>query len=170
MPSIDRPFIAAAAMLAAVVSVTGCANTPISLAPVGPAPTAQVQSTASEGALVVYSATEDYTQGNGPRYFPHSGYTIVSADGKTRQYVPNHLNRLDEQPKRVRLAAGTYTVIARSQWHGQVSVPVVVAPRRVTEVHLDGNSSSHFAAADETSVVRLPNGRVVGWRGEAQRQ
>src|SRR4029450_7099253 len=66
----------------------------------------------SQGSLVVYSATDPFDDRPAPCY-PHSSYTIYTADGKRFKNVENHISRSDEIPERVSLPAGSYIVEAR---------------------------------------------------------
>lgn len=149
---------------AVVVSlVAGCSTTPLVLAPVGPAPPG-TGATAGDGHLVVYTATETHRFGDGVSYYPHTGYHIYTPDGKLWKYVRNHSGSTDQSPAIVTLPRGKYSLLAEAENCGRVTVPVVIEPRRTTEVHLETWGRSKSPVADEASVVRLPNGYVVGWR------
>jgi hypothetical protein len=90
----------------------------------------------AEGYLMVYSATDEVSDGDLP-FNPHSSYLIYTPDGKLFKSVENHISRSDEIPDIVRLPAGPYTVEARSANNGYVRVRVVIKPSRQTVVDLD---------------------------------
>ena len=90
----------------------------------------------AEGYLLVYSATDEVSDGDLP-FNPHSSYLIYTADGKLFKSVENHMSRSDEMPDIVRLPAGSYIVEARSANNGYVRVRVVIKPRRQTVLDLD---------------------------------
>jgi hypothetical protein len=92
-----------------------------------------------DGYLVVYSATDEVSDGDSA-FNPHSSYVIYTIDGKVLRNVENHISRTDELPELVKLAAGSYTLEARSANHGYVRVPVVIKPGRQTILDLDSRS------------------------------
>ena len=92
-----------------------------------------------DGYLVVYSATDEVSDGDSA-FNPHSSYVIYTSDGKFFRNVENHISRTDELPELVKLAAGSYTLEARSANDGYVRVPVVIKPGRQTIVDLDSRS------------------------------
>ena len=77
------------------------------------------------GALEVYSATDEFNDG-GTLYYAHGAYAIYTLDGELFKNVENHISRSDELPETVSLPAGSYTVMARSERDGYVSVPVMI--------------------------------------------
>ncbi len=75
---------------------------------------------------------------------------------------------MDEAPALVFLPAGPYKILARDDDYGRVIVPVFIEPWRTTKVYLEScavDSSEHF---NPTNSVRLPDGRIVGWRATEQ--
>jgi hypothetical protein len=90
----------------------------------------------AEGYLMVYSATDEVSDGELP-FNPHSSYLIYTPDGKLFKSVENHMSRSDEIPDIVRLPAGSYIVDARSANNGYVRVRVVIKPSRQTVLDLD---------------------------------
>ena len=90
----------------------------------------------AEGYLMVYSATDEVSDGDLP-FNPHSSYLIYAPDGKLFKSVENHMSRSDEIPDIVRLPAGSYIVEARSANNGYVRVRVVIKPSRQTVLDLD---------------------------------
>jgi hypothetical protein len=136
---------------------------PMALQPVGPAP---FERTApyGKGQLIVYSAWDPVFN----RYnVNHTPYTVAANDGKFVERIKNHLGPLDDDPTRVPLAAGSYTVTAQSQDYGMVVVPVAIETGRTTVLYLDGWTQPHPSAADKTKLVRLPDGQFVGWAASA---
>jgi hypothetical protein len=101
----------------------------------------------AEGYLLVYSATDEFSDGD-LVFNAHSSYLIDTADGKSFKSVENHMSRSDEIPERVSLPAGSYIVEARSANNGYVRVRVVIKPSRLTLLDLDSRdkeSSSGIA-------------------------
>ena len=90
----------------------------------------------AEGYLMVYSATDEVSDGELP-FNPHSSYLIYAPDGKLFKSVENHMSRSDEIPDIVRLPAGSYIVEVRSANNGYVRVRVVIKPSRQTVLDLD---------------------------------
>ena len=95
----------------------------------------------AEGYLLVYSATDEVSDGDLP-FNPHSSYLIYTPDGKLFKSVENHMSRSDEIPDIVRLPAGSYIVEARSANNGYVRVRVVIKPSRQTVLDLDDESKT----------------------------
>jgi len=90
----------------------------------------------AEGYLLVYSATDEFTDGD-LVFNAHSSYSIHTSDGKLFRSVENHLSRSDEIPERVSLPAGSYIVEARSANNGYVRLRVVIKPGQRTILALD---------------------------------
>ena len=95
----------------------------------------------AEGYLLVYSATDEVSDGDLP-FNPHSSYLIYTTNGKLFKSVENHMSRSDEIPDIVRLPAGSYIVEARSTNNGYVRVRVVIKPSRQTVLNLDDESKT----------------------------
>ena len=101
----------------------------------------------AEGYLLVYSATDEVSDGDLP-FNPHSSYLIYTPNGELFKSVENHMSRSDEIPDMVKLPAGSYIVEARSADNGYVRVRVVIKPSRQTVLELDSTdkeSSSGIA-------------------------
>ena len=101
----------------------------------------------AEGYLLVYSATDEFSDGD-LVFNAHSSYLIYTSDGKLFKSVENHMSRSDEIPERVSLPAGSYIVEARSANNGYVRVRGVIKPSRLTLLDLDSRdkeSSSGIA-------------------------
>ena len=90
----------------------------------------------AEGYLLVYSATDEFNDGD-LVFNAHSSYVIYTVDGRLFKNVENHMSRSDEIPERVSLPVGSYVIEARSANDGYVRVPVVIKPNRRTLVDLD---------------------------------
>jgi hypothetical protein len=82
-----------------------------------------------QGYLLVYSATDRFDDG-GTFYYPHSSYSIYTAEGKFFKNVENHISRSDEIPTLVTLPAGSYTILVRSENRGYIHLPIVITPGR----------------------------------------
>jgi len=159
-------------LLAQIGLISGCAGDghPLVLDPVGPRPLQPVVVN-SNGSLVVYSAFDVLADFNSvdPERRRHTDYRILSEDGRLLQKVNNDTRTILEGPVAVALPAGNYRVVARAQGYKLVTVPVVIAANRVTTVHLEGGDSwPNKAAFNGTNAVRLPDGRIVGWRAVAE--
>ena len=101
----------------------------------------------AEGYLLVYSATDEFSDGD-LVFNAHSSYLIYTPDGKLFKNVENHMSRSDEIPECVSLPAGSYSVEARSANNGYFRVRVVIKPSRLTLLDLDSTdkeSSSGIA-------------------------
>jgi hypothetical protein len=101
----------------------------------------------AEGYLLVYSATDEFSDGD-LVFNAHSSYSVYTPDGKSIKSVENHMSRSDEIPERVSLPAGSYIVEARSANKGYVRVRVMIKPSRLTLLDLDSTdkeSSSGIA-------------------------
>jgi hypothetical protein len=102
----------------------------------------------AEGYLLVYSATDEVSDGDLP-FNPHSSYLIYKPDGKLFKSVENHMSRSDEIPDTVKLPAGSYIVEARSANNGYVRVRVVIKPSRQTVLDLDDESKTFSGSVAE---------------------
>src|ERR1051325_4606775 len=154
--------------LAACALFSGCASEErdVALDPVGPLPVPAARGIAN-GSLVVFSAYDvhGHFSSTDTRRRRHTDYKILSEDGKHLQTVHNDSGTLLEGPIPVSLPPGAYRIVARANGYGVVTLPVVLEANRVTEVHLEGGGSwGNRTTLKETEPVRLPDGRVVGWR------
>jgi hypothetical protein len=105
----------------------------------------------AEGYLLVYSATDEVSDGDLP-FNPHSSYLIYILDGKLFQSVENHMSRSDEIPDVVRLPAGSYIVDARAIHNGYVRVRVVIKPSHQTVLNLDDESKTFSGSVVEKNL------------------
>lgn len=154
--------------------LTGCVSSgpDLVLAPVGPPPPtnsstgSMTSADSSRGSLVVYSACEVHPDFNAtdPTRRRYTDYQIVDEQGQVREVVHNNSSMLWEGPVEIPLPAGRYRIVARAMSYGRVTIPVVIVPRKLTQVHLNGGDSwpgvSHLK---DVPLVRLPNGQAVGW-------
>jgi hypothetical protein len=88
------------------------------------------------GSLVVYSATDEFNDGE-IRYYADSSYTIYTMDGKFVETVANHISPGDEVPEVVTLLAGAYVIEARSEERGYGRRAIRVRPQRTTVLDLE---------------------------------
>jgi hypothetical protein len=148
--------------LGAAVLVASCASAPTKIVheTVGPSPT--VVNEEHNGFLKVYSATASMVDDDGPSLLKYTNYRIDAADGTIFREVAND----DQEPTRVILPKGTYTVVARSDTSGMVSVPVAIETGKTTVLHLEREKDWKEAPAgiDSADLVRLPNGQPIGFR------
>ena len=90
----------------------------------------------AEGYLLVYSATDEVSDGDVP-FNAHSSYLIYTPNRKLFKSVENHMSRSDEIPEVVRLPVGFYVIEARSERDGYVRVRIVIKAGRQTVLDLD---------------------------------
>jgi hypothetical protein len=88
------------------------------------------------GSLVVYSATDEFNDGD-VLYYAHGSYAIYTVDGRFVETVANHISSSDQVPERVMLPAGSYVIEARSEDKGYVRRAVMVHPQRITVLNLE---------------------------------
>lgn len=136
---------------------------------VGPDPTLPqiAGGTSTNGCLVVYSAyrrNADFN--NRDPYHPESSdYQIFSNTEVFLRRIHNNSGSSLQSVVPVTLPAGQYTVKARANAYGYVSVPVVILPYQTTILHLEGDGNwPNPSAFNQTNAVRLPDGLVVGWK------
>jgi hypothetical protein len=148
--------------VATAVLVASCASAPPTIVheTIGPGPT--IVNEEHNGFLKVYSATESMADDDGFSLLRYTNYQIDAADGTFFKEVPND----DQEPTRVILPKGTYTVVAQSDTSGKVSVPVAIETGKTTVLHLEREKDWKDVAAGIRSadLVRLPNGQPIGFR------
>ncbi len=135
-----------AAAIAAIIG--GCANEQVTvLHTVGPAPSGTMQARAT-GALIVYTAVKapQPIGVSDTLYYPHTSYTLYDANGKFLRGVRNHIGAWDEEPERVSLPPGRYTISAESELQGSVKAPIIIQAGKTTVVNLQ-RISHHDALA-----------------------
>ena len=169
MLEVMKSFIPLLAVTAGAL-LTGCAtHHPLALETVGPArfQPMTLDATATAGSLMVYSAYRRNADFNAldSRRPEYSDYKIFAADGTLLEHVQNNSGTALQDPVAVALPPGKYTVIARANGYGFVTVPVLVAARQTTVLHLEGGDPwPGTSGFNQTNAVRLPDGRVIGWR------
>jgi hypothetical protein len=157
------------ALMATAILYAGCASeqNPVALDAVGPAQLSKPDpATADQGTLVVYSAANPQPDfgARDPYRQVFSNYEIYSTDGRLLKKIHNNDDTMLQRPVGVGLPAGKYTVQARANGYGLVSVPVMIQAGQNTVVHLEGGSNYGNHTASDTNMVRLPDGQIVGWR------
>ena len=126
------------AAISLLAGVAGAQSQPVTaLPPVGPGSAPRIPAT---GYLVVYTDTENPINVGDIVYYPHTAYQIYDSHGTLFKSVRNRRSERDEQPARVSLPPGHYTVIGKSETRGQVAVPVVISGLRTTVVNLEKRS------------------------------
>jgi hypothetical protein len=157
--------------LCAAAALTGCVQgrRPLVLDTVGPA-MANHSVVETNGSLVVFSAFDPTPHFSSLSYrIYYTDYRVLSEDGTLLQSVQNDTGTALEGPKTVSLPPGKYCIVARANGYGRVTVPVLIEARRTTTVHLEGSAASETgASAVHEELVRLPDGRIVGWRGGSE--
>jgi hypothetical protein len=155
-------------VIVACAFLSGCATGKNGLVlntvgPPMPQPTAAIS---TNGTLVVYSAYEDDVYSSSDPYRPkYSDYRIFTADGRLLQRVHNNSGTILHDPVSLELQPGKYNVIARANGYGYVTVPVMIVARENTILHLEGDVSwPDESAFNQTNAVRLPDGRIIGWK------
>jgi hypothetical protein len=171
------------ALAGTVVWLVGCASAPRVVVdePLGPAPSVVAQGT-SEGSMVIYSARvpanvdlnmEEWRWNNdfGKNAFlyqpAHSDYTIYTPNGDVFKRVRNARAPNDDTPTVVTLPAGSYQVEAEGvncdANRVKVLMAAVIKPGQTTQAHLDGDWKL-MGDYKGSEFVKLPCGRVIGWR------
>jgi len=153
-------------LLSGIAFLEGCASfqSGLVLDPVGPAPNAS-RVPGSNGVLMVFSAFDPHGHFNGSLYRRyHTDYKIFSQDGALLQVIHNDIAGVMDDPKPVELQAGRYRIVARANGYGWVTVPVLITAHCVTTIHLEGGASWSKDRVLAGDSVRLPDGRIAGWR------
>lgn len=114
------------------------------------------------GHLQVFSSTERHQDSESLCYYPHTDYAIFDSFGKRLRWVRNG-GPTDEQPSTITLSEGKYTVWARSDCAGMVSIPIVIKPGLLTNLYLE---KSNRKPAPKAKVFRLPGGEVIGYASQ----
>jgi hypothetical protein len=148
--------------VATAVLVVSCASAPPTIVRETVGPSLAAVNEEHNGFLTVYSATAWESDDDGPSLLNYTNYRIDAADGTLFKEVPNG----DQEPTRVILPKGTYTVVAWSDTSGEVSVPVAIEAGKITAVHLEREKDWKEASCEIRSadLVRLPNGQPIGFR------
>jgi len=159
-------------LIAVSATLSGCTTDqkgPV-LDTVGPPMSHSSPATSTNGTLLAYSAYEVNADFNArdPNSPEYSDYKILTTDGKLLQRVHNNSGTILQDAVPVALPPGKYNVVARANGYGYVTVPVVIAARQTTVLHLEGGGSwPDESAFNQTNAVRLPDGVVIGWKAAA---
>jgi len=138
MKTNTRLQITASLLAAAFFASADCAQSqpPAALSTAGDSGPGQ----GATGYLIVYTDTEDPIDVGDIVYHPHTSYKIYDSHGALFRSVRNHLSSRDENPARVSLPPGRYTVVGKSETKGDVAVPVNISALRTTVVNLEKRS------------------------------
>lgn len=148
---------------------------------VGPDPLLPAQPTA-QGFLTVYTVLKthyvercyddlnlplgvnsDYWAPTQLWYRVHADYRLYDPRGHRLQTIHNEAAYHDPHPKVVALREGPYTIAGWGDGQELFNVPVLIKPGRLTVVNLDANPGQLFQGAPTSAVVRIPDGRIIGW-------
>jgi hypothetical protein len=133
-----RRFTICLAAAASIAGVQYAQSQPLTVLPtVGPDSGVKQAAT---GFLVVFTDTESPINTGDIQYYPHTSYKIYDSHGALLKWVRNHLNERDENPARVSLPPGRYTVVGKSETDGEVAAPVVIDALRTTVVNFEKRS------------------------------
>ena len=162
-----KPFLC---LFAALGLSAGCAthDQHLVLEPVGPS-AEPAPAAGTNGSLVVYSAFDGHlTAASDGDHQRHSDYRLLAAGEDRPRRIHNDSGTVWEGPVPVLLPPGSYRVIAPANGYGTVTVPVVIAPGRVTTVHLEGGDPwPNRLSFTASNAVHLPDGQIVGLRAMA---
>jgi len=113
MKTNTRLQITASLLAAAFFASADCAQSqpPAALSTAGDSGPGQ----GATGYLIVYTDTEDPIDVGDIVYHPHTSYKIYDSHGALFRSVRNHLSSRDENPARVSLPPGRYTVVGKSE-------------------------------------------------------
>lgn len=137
-------------------------QTPLVVAPVGPAP-GSTASADSAGFLTVYTHAEGHPYDEFEYYWAHTEYNVYTPAGKHVETVENGEYTQNPLPRQVELPPGEYAVVGWSDTDQLVKVPVVIRPGQLTTVNLEADADSLFLHAQPSELVHTPDGRIVGW-------
>jgi hypothetical protein len=147
--------------LVAALSACAIQRGPLALPTIGPAP---VETSAGKGLgnLVVFTAwVVDRS------FDRHTGYILISDDGKLDKPIRNQADAFDQRPAVVVLPPGKYQVIAPSENYGRIKVPVLIEEGRTTFIYLDSSSQPRVAKSEMNKLVKMPDGSIAGWAADA---
>jgi hypothetical protein len=66
-------------------------------------------------------------------------------------------------PEVVTLPPGSYSVVGWADGYELVKVPVVIQAGLLTQVNLEAHGNAEFPGARTNDMVRMEDGRIVGW-------
>ncbi len=154
-------LLAWVALLGSSCSAPSLPPTQVVLDPIGPRMAGPRP--APHGYLRVYTDTRDVQSGKLP-YQVHTSYQIYNDQGHQVRSVVNHVGDTDQAPMTVTLAPGSYRLLAEAAGYGRITAPVVIGGGMLTEVHLQRGGMPYWESAGNDELVRLPDGRVAGFR------
>jgi hypothetical protein len=155
------------AVVACAVLAACATHPPLAVVPPESSSTTSPVSGTGNGDLVVYSATFAPTLEEG-EYPAHTDYTIATVSDRIIEHVTNQTGSFDKRPATVSLASGAYHVRAQYDRGGFVTIPVVIEVGKITTLDLDGAAMPRGTSAPP-QPIRLPDGKVVGWRSVISR-
>jgi hypothetical protein len=144
-------------------AATSCAllQKPVALAPVGPGPYGHATS-APTGFLEVYTAVKCYPYDR-QFYYAHTAYGVYDTSGRRVKSVENEVYYHSLEPEVVSLPPGSYSVVGWADGYELVKVPVIIKTGLLTEVNLEAHGKAAFPGASTNDMVRMEDGRIVGW-------
>lgn len=156
--------------IALISLLAGCSSTPVALTPVGPNPIS-LKSPGPNGQLEVFSyrheRSDNQNQGStDPTWYQHTDYEIYTSNGRLVEHIENNNGHYGRAPRVVNLPAGKYFVSAYAVGRLPVRVPVVIERGQITRIHLDDNWKPPVGIV-KTELVKLPDGKPVGWQTNA---
>lgn len=157
--------------IALLALATACAFTPtpsVVVAPVGPAPDRRLPAPAATdvGYLEVRTAMRAYVSEREMNRI-HTAYGIYTPDGRRFKSVQNAQSLNSPEPQVIALPPGAYAIKAWADGLILVKVPIVIESQRLTRVNLEAGDAELAKQAKPEQLVRLPNGRIVGWSATA---
>jgi hypothetical protein len=116
------------------------------------------------GQLIVYTATDEFQDGDDTWAYPHTSYFIYRPDGSRYEYVANHISRSDSQPDTVDLTSGQYYIVAEADFAPRVRMPVNILTRPYDHCESRAWNRGSRASRREAEVNYLrTDGTVIGW-------
>lgn len=101
----------------------------------------------------------------------HTDYTLLTSDGNARRKVRNSRGANDGEPAWLELPAGLYQVRGEAEDFGADTFPITmtvrIEPGQTTTIYLSQEWEWKIPKTGANPGVRLPNGRVIGWRSAA---
>jgi hypothetical protein len=137
-------------------------QTPIAVAPVGPAPGSR-PALASTGFLKVYTEVECYPYDEDLYYYAHTAYGVFDTGGRRIKSVQNAASFHSLVPQQVEFPPGHYEVVGWTDAYQLVKVPVLIQAGYLTTVNLEKDAHKLFQNAKQDDLVRTTDGRIVGW-------
>jgi len=149
-------------VLAAGISACAASSTSpatLNLGVVGP-PLSVPLAPTHEGTLVVYTDWIPVPMIDADTH-QRADYRILRTDGTVFRKISNA-----GSAKPVALPEGAYLVATAVQPYGAIRIPVRVTADQQTQICLTGEWDSSFQRVPADAVVKLPDGRVIGWRSQ----